>query len=661
MNFLANEEERMKRANVENLSNENSEIIEKLLKDLDDDQKKAAEAPFKDTLIIANAGSGKTRVLTYRVSYLIAKGVPESQIMLLTFTNKAADEMLERVKKILKKDNVGVLSGTFHHVAVVFLRRYAKLIGYKNNFTILTPEDAKDLIGLCRQKYLTENDHIPKKKFPTKAIIYGLYSSSINLKRSVESLISQKYGYSKEIVNAINTIIEDYKNRKALNQGMDFDDLILNFRDLLKSHPDVRKAISSNFPFILVDEYQDINWIQNDIIEYLNEETHNLYVVGDNEQSIYGFRGSMIDYILNFEDNHPNCNLYKIRYNYRSHKEIIDLAVNSINNNTQKYKKEMIPYLSSFRKPLVVDANNENAQSRFIVNEIERQKREGTQYDEIAILVRANYLTKSLELGLKSARIPYRILCGISFFEREHIRDLIAFLKYQSNPDDEIAFSRIANLFSGVGEKTIERIYSALREVDYNIHAINLSQLPFRATKDAKEGIKELFDVLCEISKQSDLKQTLEVIMDINYKEYMQNKFEDYYDRLKDVESLIDSASLYSDIDKFLSDIILDKSDTEEEKEQGCVTITTVHKAKGLEWDSVFLPYLVDEVFPSKLSVLEGNIEEERRLFYVAVTRAKKYLNISFVGDMLGWLDSISPSIFLKELDENIFDYKVVK
>lgn len=282
---------------------------------------------------------GKQEFLTYRVGYLIAKGIKENEIMLLTFTNKAAEEMIERVKKLLNKDKIEILSGTFHHVAVVFLRKYAKFLGYKNNFSILTPEDAKDLINLCRQKFLSENDHFPKKKFPTKSIIYNIYSSSINLNKSIEKIIDKKYGYSSEITNVVKLIIDDYKKRKRENNSLDFDDLILNFKDLLKNFPKIRKIISTSYPYILVDEYQDINWIQNEIIELLNEDNHNLYVVGDNSQAIYGFRGSNVNYILNFEDNHPNCNVYKIRYNYRSHKEIIDLAVDSINKNNQRYKK----------------------------------------------------------------------------------------------------------------------------------------------------------------------------------------------------------------------------------------------------------------------------------------------------------------------------------
>lgn len=663
MNFLANKEERNKKGEViETISSFDKEQIDNLLNSLDEDQRAAVLGELKDTLLIAIAGAGKTRTLTSKVAYSILTGIREEQIMLLTFTNKAADEMIKRVKQILKKDNVSVLAGTFHHVAVVFLRRYAKKLGYGNNFAILTPDDASDLMGLCRQKFLAENKEL-SKDFPNKSVLYDIYSKIINLNKNLTLINAQFYGYSLKVERAIETILEDYDTRKKENNSMDFDDLLKNFYILLLQNPDVVERISASYPIVFTDEFQDVNFIQNEILQMLkNNGKSILWVVGDPEQSIYKFRGSRVDFINKFELNNPGCNVFKLRYNYRSHKDILELATNSINHNFLKYKKEMLEYLPYLKKPVIISAENEFKQAQYIANCINAAHKSNVPYKEIAILIRSNYLTKVLEMVFQRENIPYRILCGVSFFDRQHVRDILAFIKFMSNPLDEVAFSRIGNLFEGVGAKTSEKLYNNLKELDFDFNNIDISLLSFKPTKKAVSGIEKLLALLRIVYNESVLENKILSIISYHYGEYLKVNFDDHYSRQEDLNSLVETAKLYSNVDSFLEDLILESNKkVEEEDKDDKVVITSVHKSKGLEWDYVYLPYLNENIFPSRKSTTHEEIEEERRLFYVACTRARKSLEIGFIGDSAIMNDVSNPSKFITELNENLFDFKVVR
>lgn len=643
------------------LNPKNSLLIQNLLQDLDDDQREAVTGPLCDSLCIANAGSGKTRVLTYRVAYLIASGIPEENIILLTFTNKAADEMIKRVKKLLNKDDIGIMAGTFHHVAGLFLRKYAKVLGFDNNFTIMTPEDSKDLIAVCRQNYLATHEEL-KKNFPTKSILYEFYTKSVNLNKHITLINVAEYNYSIKIEKAILEILQDYMIRKQENQCMDFDDMLVYFYTLLSNFPNIRGKIGRQYPYILVDEYQDINWLQNEIIELINQDNHCLMAVGDESQTIYSFRGSKIDYINKFETNHPNCRVYKIRYNYRSQKDIVDLAVDSINNNYQKYPKEMIAFLPNHEKPLILQSEHEGHQAQYIANQIKIYKNQGVPYKEMAVLVRANYLTKTLEMAFQRNHIPYKVLAGVSFFDRQHIRDVVAFLKFYQNPSDEVAFSRIASLFDGVGAKSAHKFYEVLKEKNFQLDNITEYDIPFKPTSKAYRGIRDLLEILSDMYSKATVEGKISSLYQNFYDDYMKHHYDDYFNRQKDVEALLDSAKLYADLDAFLADTILDKSQKNKEEEQeDCVVITTIHKAKGLEWDCVFLPYVNQDIFPTKKSVLAKEVEEERRLFYVGITRAKKHLLIGYVLDSVMFNTEGKPSIFLTELQNQLFNFKIVR
>lgn len=639
------------------MSKRNLAVIESLLKDLDDDQKKAVTGPLVDSLCIANAGSGKTRVLTYRVAYLIANGIPENNIMLLTFTNKAASEMIKRVQKLLNKEQLEVMAGTFHHVAGLFLRKYAPVLGFQNNFTIMTPEDCKDLLAVCRQNFLAVHEDL-KQNFPSKSILYDFYTKSVNLNKHIALINASDYNFPVKVEKAVLDIIHDYMEKKQEQQCMDFDDLLVYFYTLLNHFPNIRKKISSQYPYILVDEYQDINWLQHEIVELLNRDNHHLMAVGDDSQTIYSFRGSKIDYIHKFEQNHPGCRVYTIHYNYRSQKNIVDLAVDSINHNYQKYPKRMTAYHLGIKKPLVLESRHELLQAQYIAEAIKRYQAEGIPYKEMAVLVRANFLTKTFEMAFQRYNIPYKVLAGISFFDRQHIRDMVAFLKFYQNPSDEMAFGRIASLFDGVGAKSAHKFYHVLKDKQFVLEDITEYDIPFRPTSKAYKGIRTLLELLSEAFAKNTVEGKLRTLYDMFYHNYMKYHYDDYFNRQKDVEMLIESSLAYADLDEFLTDVVLEKSQKEQDDEnKDCVIITTIHKAKGLEWDCVFLPYVNQDIFPSKKSVIAREVEEERRLFYVGVTRAKKYLLIGYVLNSVLFNKGGHPSLFVTELQNKHYNF----
>ena len=442
---------------------------------------------------------------------------------------------------------------------------------------------------------------------------------------------------------------------------MDFDDLLINFNEILKKE-DISEIIRKRYEYILVDEYQDINWIQNEIIERLNEGNNNLFVAGDAEQAIYSWRGSKVSFIQNFQYTHKNCNVFPISHNYRSDGEILKLAENAISYNywDSSQAPKIIPYLPHKNKPILFEANDDNIQADYIASEIKKKLREGIRANEIAVLVRANYLTKIIEKTFRQNGIPYKLLAGYSFFEREHIRDLLAFLKFIDNPQDEFAFARMAGLFEGIGEKTIENLFEHFKNSGYDISSLSIDNTKgkVKLSKNAKEGLTILKNILDEILKnKNDIKHVLSIITSMYYEDYLKNTKDDYLDRKKDIQYLMVSSKSYKNLSDFISDMVLDVENEEEVAEENKVIITTVHKAKGLEWDCVFIPYLNEGIFPGNKTANEEDVREERRLFYVAVTRAKKYLYMSNIAyqSQYGDYNYYEPSRFIEEVDNKLY------
>jgi DNA helicase II / ATP-dependent DNA helicase PcrA len=621
--------------------------IHKLGLTLDDEQIEAVMMENRNTLVKANAGAGKTRVLTSRVAYLLASDVSQNEIMLLTFTNKAGREMLERVQAMLGGRKVRILGGTFHKIGGIFLRKYADALGYKSNFTIMDTDDAKSMIEEIRKKYLKENG-LKKSEFPEKKIIYHYGSSAINKDIPFEVINEEENRFPDYILDGIKEILVDYQERKKEANAMDFDDMIVNFGKLLEID-DIRKEVSSQYKYILVDEYQDINHIQNKIIKLLNKGNNNLFVVGDANQAIYSWRGSDVRYIEGFQRHYLNSETLYITHNYRSDGEILKLAEHSINHNYDgRTKTKINAFLPSENKPTLHLTQDDFKQADYIAETIHRHARKGVPYQEMAILLRTNFLTRVLEKVLRQHGIPYKLLAGFSFFERKHIKDILAFLRFVENPKDEMAFIRMAGLFDGLGDKTVEKLFAGFKEADYKLEGLR----KVKVTKRAKEGVDTLLSILEEILDPNSIsiEAMISHIVKEYYDSYLKRTEDDYRERKKDLEYLYETANGYDKLSDFLSEMILDEVEQEEQGDN-VVNITTVHKAKGLEWDVVFLPYLNEGIFPSgrTLNQPEG-LEEERRLFYVAVTRARKHLHMSHIEWQSMSYKPMYPSSFLQEL-----------
>ncbi|MBQ3420959.1 MAG: ATP-dependent helicase, partial [Romboutsia sp.] len=436
MNFLSSLREELQEEELnKNIIDE--DLIEKMLSELDEDQRKVVQASFNPILCNAIAGSGKTRVLTYRLSYLLANGVKPSEIILLTFTNKAAREMVDRVVKLTDINPKELMGGTFHHIAGRFLRKYSSHLGYKSNFTIYTPEDSKDLLKWITSEEIKEYEGL-KRNFPKSSAIYAMYSSCVNKNKNLNEILDQN-GFSKQVNELIINIISRYLKHKKENNIMDFDDLLVNFEKILKID-EIRNKISSRYKYLFVDEYQDVNDLQASIVKLLNNDNPNIFVVGDLNQSIYEFRGSNIKNILKFRDEYKNCQVFPLRYNYRSQGAILDLASDSINRNKQKEKIEMLPFIKHTNKPQVRAYKTVFTEADGIAKNILDKKRNNKdfKFSDNAILVRNNIQTNALEFTFKRYNIPFRLLSGKSFIERKHIRDIISFLKFYANPKDEV-------------------------------------------------------------------------------------------------------------------------------------------------------------------------------------------------------------------------------
>lgn len=619
----------------------------KIHDELDDQQLKAVESPLGNTCVFAIAGSGKTRVLTYRVANLIDNGYKESEMMLLTFTNKAADEMTDRIKVILNKDKLNLISGTFHSVASSFLREYAKEIGYNRNFKIITPGIQKALIESCRNEYLEKYmSGFNNEEFPSKNVIADIYSGAINHDLTFREYIKQYYSYYRnDTPDGIILILKDYVERKNKDNLMDFDDLLLNFMDLL-SIPSVRKKICKKYKYIFVDEYQDINWMQYQILEYLNQN-NTMFVIGDSKQCIYQFRGSRPEYIDIFKNTHKYVFDFSLTYNYRSTPEILKMAEDVISHNDYQNKTKILTKNPEAELPLIIGCNTEIQEVQEMINIIKDKK---FDLNETAILVRRGAQVAIIEQLLKKEGIPYNLIGNVSMYESEHIQDIIAFLQLIDDKSNEAAFYRTIRLFSGIGATYADSLYKKLKinKFDY--------QLTLTLTSGRQNYALSVLNRIITYPYK-DISHMVQYIINTFYQKYAQNKYPDYEDRMEDVRYFLIQAKDYDDITNFLDDVITTKKE-DKRKQKNCLTVITMHKAKGLEWDNVFIPFVDKGEYPrcKDKEFLQNteNVKNERNLFYVAITRAKKNLYLSY---SLYYTDKpAGPSPFLEEMDEDVYD-----
>ncbi|MFA5092430.1 MAG: ATP-dependent helicase [Candidatus Omnitrophota bacterium] len=579
-------------------------------------QFKAVESINGPHLVIAGAGSGKTRVLVYRVAYLVEQGVKPEQILLLTFTRRASEEMLRRACILLDERCKSVSGGTFHSFANMILRKYAKLLEISNNFTILDQADAEDAVNLVRTNL---GFHKSEKRFPRKRAILEAISKSVNKSSSIEDVLYDEYPQFIEFTKDIEKIRDEYSKYKRQKSLLDYDDLLVFLKNLLTKHEDIRAAISSRYKYIMVDEYQDTNKLQAHIACLLAADHANIMVVGDDAQSIYSFRGANFKNIIDFPMIFKGTKIITLEENYRSTQPILNLTNAVIAQAKEKFEKNLYTKKKEGNVPIFIDCPNENAQSVFVADKILELREEGVALKDIAVLFRSGWHSNDLEVELSSRNLPFAKYGGQKFVEASHIKDLMSYLRIAYNPQDQVSWLRALLLIPKIGPKTASKIIQAI--VD-------------------KHNLEDL------IEKNSELKKLFELLKDINchtaapakiiekflnyYQPLLKIKYDDFNKRLNDLDSLLRIADRYKSVEQFLVDMALEPPERslfeagKKDKSDFPLTLSTIHSAKGLEWHTVFLIYVAEGHMPSYLSLeTEEEVEEERRLFYVAATRAK--------------------------------------
>lgn len=624
--------------------------------ELNEAQFEAVKIKDGAVLVIAGAGSGKTKTLTYRVARLIEDGVKPENILLLTFTRKASAEMLNRATQVLDDRCEKVAGGTFHSFANMILRKYSKKLGIKNDFTIMDSADAEDVINHITVKLYPKKE----KRFPKKSTVLEIYSKSVNKKIPTLKIIENEFPQFEHCAEQIIDIHKNYVNYKRENSLFDYDDMLLYLKFLMEDYPDIRKKLSNQYKYILVDEYQDTNSLQADIIKLLASEHNNIMAVGDDAQSIYSFRGANYRNIMDFPKIFDNVKIIKLEQNYRSTQPILNLTNKIIEKAKEKYAKTLFSDIKSNIKPALICAKDSSMEAEFICQRVLELVDEGLNLRDICVLVRNSRMSFNLEMECSKCGIPFQKFGGLKFMETAHIKDIIAHLRVILNPDDEISLSRILLLLKGVGTQTVNRIVPVIkskREFDVKL-------LPDKLSK--KIDIEPLFNIIRK--EQVSKKDLTEIVEDIinYYLPVLKDKYDDYTKREKDLEHFIYLSGQYSKLSDFLSDLALEPPDksvkgvNENNLKDDYLTISTIHSAKGLEWDSVFIISAVDGKFPSIYSFNSPEeLDEELRLMYVAATRAKNNLYITYPVDMYDYSTNMvlsKPSRFLDNIPEDILE-----
>ncbi len=633
-------------------------------KELNREQLDVVTAPNGPILVIAGAGSGKTRVVTYRVARLLEQRVAPNSILLLTFTNKAAREMLRRVEELLKTDTRYMWGGTFHHIGNIILRQHSDYAGFRRNFSILDNEDAKDMIDLALKESKIDRK---ARRFPKSGILREIFSYSVNTMVNIESTLDQRYPYFLDITDEICQVERLYNEKKRAMNAMDFDDLLYYWHKILHENEDLRKAYAAAFSHILVDEYQDTNRIQAEIVDFMGLINRNVMVVGDDAQSIYSFRGADFRNILEFPKKYEEARVFKLETNYRSTPEILGLANNSISQNRRQFTKVLQSVKPAGIIPVVAASKDAVQQAEFIAQRMLELREEGVPLNEIAVLYRAHYHCMELQMELTRRDIPFEIRSGLRFFEQAHIKDVVSFLRIMVNPSDEISWKRMLNLFPKVGKKTADRIYSFLMTQTDPIETVISKAMAGTFGKIPQENIEiwsGLFRELRDLYEKEAPSDMISAVLKHGYTDYIKYNFPNYDARLEDIGQLINFSTRYSSLDTFLAELSLMGGVNGEEivntaRDDEKVILTTIHQAKGLEWRVVFILWCAEGRFPNPKAVEEGNIEEERRLFYVAATRAMDELYLCYplltfdrqIGHVI-----LKPSRFISELKQRYYE-----
>ncbi|MBI3321091.1 MAG: ATP-dependent helicase [Candidatus Omnitrophica bacterium] len=638
-----------------------------LTHDLNDGQRAAVTCGDGPKLVIAGAGSGKTRTITYRVAYLMMTGIPPSQIFLATFTNKAAREMLSRVETLMGGDAGSIWGGTFHAIGNRLLRQHASLVGRQPNYSILDEEDQRDLLRIS----VTEAKiPVEAKRFPSPSVIGELLSMAFNTQRPLSAVVEERAPHFAMWIEALQHVGARYEAKKRSANAMDYDDLLRFWLTLLEEHPDVAERLGRQFRHLLVDEYQDTNIIQARIVERIAEHNgRTLMVVGDDAQSIYQFRGANYDNILKFPERNPGTEIFKLEVNYRSTPEILEFTNASILHNRRQHRKTLVAHRARGSLPVVLPLTDVYQEAAFVAERILQLRDEGIPLTEMAALYRAHAHSSILQAELIKRNIPYDVRSGVRFFEQAHIKDVTAHLKVLENPFDEIAWRRLWLMLPRVGQATAARLWDAMAKSANPLEAAMSASiglgLPLAAQAHLKRFQHDL-RMLKAAAEDEPPSEVIRTVLETGYLDYLRAKHEDAQARLEDIQQLAVFARSYRSLRTLLSELVLlgelygqevgggGSRDTER------LVLSSIHQAKGLEWRVVFVIRMCEGDFPSEMALRETHgEEEERRIFYVATTRAKDELYLSHpLMDLSargrGLL--LQPSRFLREIRFTLYE-----
>ena len=603
--------------------------------ELNEAQLKAVMTTEGPLLIVAGAGTGKTRTLVYRVARLIQIGAKPESVLLLTFTRRAATSMLTRAAALADARCQRVSGGTFHSLGHSVLRKFAEQAGVQRNFTVLDQSDTEDLIDLVRRQIKLEKG----QHFPRKRTIATIFSTMVNKVLPMKTVLNQEYPQFLDQRKQLEALFKLFEEYKRLKQMLTYDDLLVRFKEALEASEEMRLALSDQYRYIMVDEYQDTNKLQAQIVKLLTEQHENVAVVGDEFQSIYSFRGASHKNMLEFPKLFPAAQIIKLEENYRSTQPILDVANSIMGSVKESYKKKLFSRLDGGEVPVVVGARDENEQSRFVAQRIDELRDEGVALSEIAVLFRSSSHSFDLEIELGKQGIPFRKFGGIRFAESAHIKDALSFLRVVAKPSDTLSWFRMLKLIDHIGDATVYQILEHLGVEQRDFRSARTKEALFRklhrfpGRASYQTELVRLARVLTTVSESKTPGEQLSAVLRF-YRPLLKNKYDDAQRRGRDLEHLQTIAKRYKTSAKLLEDIALDPNEAMDgnanRRTTGFVTLSTVHSAKGLEWNNLFVIWMTDGWFPSNRFQDEfDDLEEERRLLYVATTRAKR--DLSFV------------------------------
>ncbi|PYS84250.1 MAG: hypothetical protein DMF67_05690 [Acidobacteria bacterium] len=615
--------------------------------ELNEEQFAVATSPAGAALVIAGAGSGKTRAITYRVAYLVEQGIAPARVCLATFTNRAAREMLRRVEQLTGGGGDAarrVWGGTFHRIANLVLRRHADSLGYTSNYSILDSQDAKDFLSVCVDEAGIDTR---ARRFPKAEVLQDIISFANNTDTPIAEVIPRRYPYFEPLTQQITRVDRLYMERKRERNVMDYDDLLLNWKRLLEEREEIARLYQEQFEHILVDEYQDTNRLQAEIVDLLAVRHRNVMVVGDDAQSIFAFRGASVEGIYEFPKRYPEARVFRLETNYRSTPEILAVANVSIASNRRQFPKLLRAARPSLGlAPALVPCSDADQQAAFVASRILELRDEGVHLRETAVLYRSHYHSLELQLELTRRGIPYRVRSGVRFFEQAHIKDVVSYLRIATNPRDELAWKRVLRLIPNVGAATANRVWERISFAPDPLALVLRGDADAAAVRRGTgwQEFRALLEELVRDEVRTSPARQIETVLARGYEDHLESNYENAEARLEDLRQLAHYSARYTSAEEFLAELALLSTErygapqalTAEDVIEGgdedeLLTLSSVHQAKGLEWRALFIIWAADGKFPSPRSLRDADgEEEERRLWYVALTRARDQLHITY-------------------------------